>query len=199
MTTPSALDVLVHELRSPVAALAALAETLAAGGPDLPATERRRLLALAIAAARDAERLLADPDLFSVRHEDVPVATLLEGLAGVETSCAPDLVVRGDPVRLRQALDNLVANATRHAERVTVDAALRGDRVVISVADDGPGVDPDIDVFAAGASGSGSTGLGLYVARRIARAHGGTLALEPAAGQGATFTLALPSASHASA
>lgn len=197
MSAPSPLDVLVHELRSPVAALAALAETLAAGGQRLPAAERRRLLGLAIAAARDAERLLADPDLFSIHHEDVPVADLLTGLAGVETACPPGLVVRGDPVRLRQALENLVANGRRHAGRVTVEATEAADRVLIAVADDGPGVDAGFDPFVPGASGAGSTGLGLYVARRIAEAHGGTLELRSAPGRGATFTLALPSASCA--
>jgi signal transduction histidine kinase len=69
--------------------------------------------------------------------------------------------------------------------------------VLITVADDGPGVQAGIDVFAAGTSGVGSSGLGLYGARRNAEAHGGTLEIASAAGGGTAFTLDLPSSSRA--
>lgn len=195
MTAPSRLDVLVHELRSPVAALAALAEATAARRAELAPDERRRLVRLAVAAGRNVERLLADRDLFSVRQEHVAVAALLEGLDGVEVEQEAGLSVLGDPVRLRQAVDNLVANARRHGTRVAVRARSEDDRVLVAVTDDGPGVEPGLDVFAPGTSGAGSTGLGLYVARTIAEAHGGRIEVEPAPGAGATFTLVLPFAS----
>lgn len=194
MTEPTRLDVLVHELRSPVAALAALAEA-ASGGAGRSADETRRLVALAAAAGRNIERLLADPELFSIRSERVPLETLLDGLDGTTVVCTPGLAVDGDRVRVRQALDNLVANARRHATHVAVSARPEGDTVRISVADDGPGIEPGLDLFAPGESGAGSTGLGLYVVREIARAHGGTIEVESAPDQGATFTLVLPSAS----
>jgi signal transduction histidine kinase len=195
VTEPSRLDVLVHELRSPVAALEAVVETLVSRGDSLPPTERRRLVGLAVAAAGDVERLLDDPDLFSVREEPVAVDALLAGLEGVRVEGAPGLVVRGDPVRLRQAIDNLVANALRHGDSVTVRGGVSGNSVLIAVSDDGPGVQQGLDVFAPGTSGVDSTGLGLYVTRQIAEAHGGAVELESAPGQGATFTLVLPSAS----
>jgi len=66
-------------------------------------------------------------------------------------------------------------------------------RVVVTVADDGPGVDPRLDPFSRGASGAGSTGYGLWLARAIAEAHGGTLGLADAPGGGASFRLSLPS------
>jgi len=69
--------------------------------------------------------------------------------------------------------------------------------VVVDVADDGPGVDPAVDVFARGVSGAGSSGLGLWVARTIAEAHGGSLELEDGHGPGATFRLVLPLAVEA--
>ena len=69
--------------------------------------------------------------------------------------------------------------------------------VVVDVADDGPGVDPTVDVFARGVSGAGSSGLGLWVARTIAEAHGGSLDLAAEPGPGARFRLSLPSASAA--
>jgi signal transduction histidine kinase len=192
---PTRLDVLVHELRSPVAALVALAEAAAAGGAGLTPDQRRRLVTLAVAAGRNVERLLADPELFSIRAERVPLEDLLDGFDGAAVTCPAGLAVRGDPVRLRQALDNLVANARRHGDHVTVTADTAAGQVRIAVGDDGPGLPPGLDVFAPGASGAGSTGLGLYVARAIVAAHGGTIEVESAPDRGATFTLVLPSAS----
>jgi len=192
---PTRLDVLVHELRSPVAALVALAETAAAAGDTLARDRRRRLVALAAAAGRNVERLLADPELFSLRPQNVPLADLLQELDGVDVSYPSGLVVWADPVRLRQALGNLVANARRHGDRVTVKAASHTGQVRIAVADDGPGLPPGLDVFEAGASGAGSTGLGLYVTRAIVLAHHGTIEVDSTPGAGTTFTLVLPSAS----
>jgi signal transduction histidine kinase len=192
------MSVLVHELRSPVAALQAIEETIRIGS-DLPADELTRLLELAVAAGRDIERLLADPELFSVELERVDVGELLASLAGPDVSvrAADDLAIEGDPVRLRQALVNLVANGIRHGQRVTVDASGTGDEVRIVVSDDGPGVDSSLDPFAPGVTGAGSSGLGLYVARAIAEAHGGRLDLSSDTGAGAAFTLALPLAGDA--
>ena len=199
MSDVDSLSVLAHELRSSIAALQAIEQTLRTAGAEAPVLERRRLLELAVAAGRDVERLLADPELFSVELRRVDVAELLDGLRAdrVDPAAEPGLVVNGDPVRLRQALANLVANGLRHGERVTVTATADEAEVRIVVADDGPGVDPGLDPFAPGVSGAGSTGLGLYVARGIAEAHGGRLELIRAPGRGATFTLALPRAGDA--
>ena len=67
--------------------------------------------------------------------------------------------------------------------------------VVVSVTDDGPGIEPGLDPFARGASGTGSTGYGLWLARAIAEAHGGTLELADSPAQGARLRLSLPSSS----
>jgi two-component system sensor histidine kinase BaeS len=194
VTDVDRLAVLAHELRSPIAALMAIEETVRAAGAGISAAELRRMLQLAVAAGRDMERLLADPELFSVERQPVDLAVLLEGLRGerVEVDVAAGLVVSADAGRLRQALANLVANGLRHADRVTVTAGAREGETWIAVADDGPGVASGLDPFAAGVSGVGSTGLGLYVARAVAEAHGGRLELTSAPGEGATFTLALP-------
>lgn len=195
MTNTDRLALVAHEVRSPVAALVAIADAVA----DLPPEWRRRLLLLAVAAARDIDRLLADPELFSLRSEDVDVADLLHAVARPQVSVvAQQLSVRGDPTRLRQALANLVDNALRYGGTVAIEARADGGRVVIDVSDDGPGVDPALDLFAQGVSGSGSSGLGLYVARAVAEAHGGSLHLLTHGGPGATFRLSLPRASVAS-
>lgn len=194
--THDRLGVLSHELRSPVAALAALAER--AGGGSLPHDALVRVIALGVAAGRDVERLLSDPELVSIRPVELDLAELLRGIArpGVELA-AESVALRGDATRLRQAIANLVANGLRHGTAVAVEGRREGDHVVIQVSDDGAGVDPAIDPFAAGLSTAGSSGYGLWLARAIAEAHGGSLELVSTPPDGATFRLSLPLASSA--
>lgn len=201
------LSVLVHEVRSPVAALSAISEALGCGGLDVAAT--CRLVALAAEAARGIERLVSDAALGSVRLEDVDVRRLVtESVAVAELRGAPIRgsiarevpTLEGDPVRLRQALDNLIANAVAHTPQgaeVEVGVTTSGSLVLISVSDSGEGIsareqarifEPGVR-FAVDRPGSG---LGLAVARAIAEAHGGVLSVESAPGEGATFTLAIP-------
>jgi signal transduction histidine kinase len=186
------LRVVAHELRSPVAALAALAE--AAPTTDDPEV-LRRILALGITAARDVERIVSDPELFSLRLEPVDLAALAASFAApaviVETNGEAQAV--GDETRLRQALSNLVGNALRHGNHVVVEVTETDGLVVVTVTDDGPGVAAGIDPFARGTSTAGSSGYGLWLAREIAVAHGGRLELVDAAGRGARLRLSLPS------
>ena len=192
MTDSGRLGVVAHELRSPVAAL----EALAAAAPTAPAAERARLVALAVAAGRDVERLLSDPQLVSLRPEAVDLGALALGLASerivVTVAGSPRAIV--DPTRVRQALANLVENGLRHGTAVAIEVEARDGRVVVDVADDGPGLEDGLDPFARGTSGAGSTGIGLWLARAIAEAHGGSLDAV-GAGPGARFRLVLPSAS----
>ena len=115
------LAVLVHEVRSPVAALAAVAEAAAGAADDVP---RRRLAELALAAARAIERIVMDIAVTSVRMEPLDAAALahdavaafsVRGTRVVGEGTGRPLVVDADPVRLRQVLDNLIANALTHA------------------------------------------------------------------------------------
>jgi signal transduction histidine kinase len=197
VTDSDRLAVLAHELRSPVAALAAIQQTLASTGPALGPDELRRLLLVAVAAGRDLDRLLSDAELFSLEPGPVEMTALVDGLrrARVTVTAEPGLVVHADAARLRQALANLVDNGLRHGDTVRVEAASHGAEIWVSVADDGPGVPDGLDPFARGVSGVGSTGLGLYVARSLAEAHGGRLELVSGVGGGACFRLALPRAS----
>jgi two-component system OmpR family sensor kinase len=188
------LRVVAHELRSPVAALAALAEGVRS--TDDPVT-LRRMLVLGIAAARDVERIIGDPELFSLQPEDLDVGALAATFAGpsVKVEATGAVSVHGDPTRLRQALANLVANALRHGTRAIVVVRDEEGIVVVTVTDDGPGFEPGIDPFARGVSGAGSSGYGLWLARAIAEAHGGTLELADAPERGARLRLSLPSSS----
>ncbi|HEY7178110.1 MAG TPA: HAMP domain-containing sensor histidine kinase [Gaiella sp.] len=186
------LRVVAHELRSPVAALTALAEAVpAAEDPEV----LRRMLALAIAAARDVERIVSDPEHFSLRREPIDLAALAVSFATPVVTVETNGEARalGDETRLRQALSNLVANALRHGTHVVVEVTEAGGLVAVDVTDDGPGIAPGIDPFARGTSAAGSSGYGLWLARGIAEAHGGRLELVDAPGRGARLRLSLPS------
>ncbi|MGE5690540.1 MAG: sensor histidine kinase [Pseudomonadota bacterium] len=111
--------------------------------------------------------------------------------------------VRGDRERLRQVLANLIENAVKYSpagETVGVTAYRHADEVRVDVVDGGPGIAREhqrliFEKFGR-VSGNGTakpgTGLGLYIARSIAEAHGGSLDVHSVPERGATFTLALP-------
>jgi len=203
------LVLLVHEVRSPVAALSAIADALSGG--DLDEGTRRELAGLALDACRGIERVVADAAVGSVRLEEVDVGRLVRDSVSAATlggAAVRPVVSRGlprihaDPVRLRQALDNLVANAVTHSppgSDVLVSARADHGEILLSVSDEGGGIpfEEQERIFDAGvrldAARPGS-GLGLAVARTIAEAHGGTLHVESTPGEGATFTIALPAA-----
>lgn len=122
----------------------------------------------------------------------------LRGSNGLEVDVAGELEAVGCPLATTEILRNLIENARRHAPgaRVRVDARRRGSTVVVTVEDDGPGIGSDVRerVFERGARGPGpGSGLGLYIARRLAEAQGGSLALARRK-HGAAFELRLPAA-----
>ena len=204
---PERLSLIVHEVRSPTAALSAIAVALSDDGIDEETT--RNLLRLAVAACRGIERIVDRAAVGSLRIEDVDVASIARdaataaalGGARVRLEAHGDLpMLRGDPVRLRQALDNLVANAVSHSrtgDEIVISASGHLSTVVVSVTDRGVGI-PLVEqdrIFDAGVrlgTGQSGEGLGLAVARSVAEAHGGTLTVESIPDQGATFVLALP-------
>ena len=106
-----------------------------------------------------------------------------------------------DPVRIREVISNLVANALRHtpsAGSIRVDARVgeAGREVVVTVHDTGSGIEPELlphvfDRFAKGAGSRGS-GLGLAIARGLVEAHGGSIDVESTPGRGSTFRFRIP-------
>jgi two-component system, OmpR family, sensor histidine kinase BaeS len=201
------LAILAHEVRSPAAALAAIAETLQE--ESLEPSARGELANLAVAACRGIERVVTDATVASVRIEAVDVGRLVRETAGaaaiagapVRAELAPVLpLLEADPLRLRQALDNLVSNALAHTPagaEVVVSASPRPHGMLLSVTDSGEGIaiEDQARIFDAGVRldlDRPGAGLGLAIARTIAEAHGGTLTVESAPGEGATFTLTLP-------
>ena len=122
---------------------------------------------------------------------------------GVTLTRHGDLTLAADPMLLRQALSNLVANALRHTEpggRIALNAHDQGTAVALTVSDDGCGIAQEhlpliFDRFYrvdAARSATDSTGLGLSVVRSIAELHGGTVTVSSQPGHGATFTLLMP-------
>jgi signal transduction histidine kinase/DNA-binding CsgD family transcriptional regulator len=154
----------------------------------------------------DAARL--EQGLFDLTKQPVDVLELVtatvadfapgENSVRVRTE-ADELVVFADPNRLRQVVENLLSNALKvQPDGVPVVVELEGCEPWASIAieDQGPGIAPEVlpTLFQRFARGSASVGLGLglYVARGITEAHGGTLAVDSRIGRGARFTVRLP-------
>ncbi len=193
-----------HELRTPLTSLQGFLERAARKADP----EVRRELADAQRVARGMGRLVGDLLQLSrgdaVREVDPflvdPVRDVLRPVAeefpGVAVEGEPGMTVLGDPERLRQLLRNLAANAVRAAGPggVTLRARVADGSVVVEVHDVGPGVPPELQatVFEKfWTSGGGGAGLGLAIARQVARAHGSDLTLASRPGD-TTFALRLP-------
>jgi signal transduction histidine kinase len=109
--------------------------------------------------------------------------------------------VKGDPRQLRRVLQNLIGNAVKFRSgappRIEVSAQRGSREWVVTVADNGVGVDPEdaariFGMFARGGAPAGGMGIGLAVSRRIVEAHGGRIWVEPADGGGSAFRFTLP-------
>ena len=154
----------------------------------------------------------ADAGLIPVDRETVDLRQVLEGLAvDKETQAAVrghefvvdiDLAVgrvEGDAKRLREAVDHLLANAIRYTPpggRVLLHGSGDGERALIVVSDNGPGIDGAaranaLDRFSPIREGS-AQGLGLPLARQIVEAHRGTLTLLSEPGEGTAVKIELP-------
>jgi signal transduction histidine kinase len=211
-----------HELRGPMASVIGSAMTLRARWRELAAEQRESFLALIeqetgrlstlIDDVLDTSRI--DAGTFTYTFADVDVADLIRettsmvALGTDEVSMTahvrePLPTVRGDRERLRQLLVNLLSNAAKYTvagDEIQVRAAAENGSVVVSVEDHGPGISADQQrlvfekfgrVNMGGRSKPGA-GLGLFIARSIAEAHGGTLTVHSEPGSGATFTVRLP-------
>jgi len=211
-----------HELRSPLATITTALE-LASGRPDLIDGELidESLLPEAHRMHHLIEDLLllarSDEGAMALRHDDVDIDDLLQSEASRLRNVGSLRVVThiqacrtlGDRAALARVIRNLVDNAVRYASgTVWLDCHPGSGHVVISVADDGPGIpvrdrtriferfvrlDPSRSRF------SGGSGLGLCIVDEIVRSHHGTVEVGDAPQGGALFTLTLPLAQQHSA
>jgi two-component system sensor histidine kinase BaeS len=228
----SLLADVTHELRTPLAVVRGSVEAILDGVH--PADEAH--LNAILEETRILDRLIEDlrtlalseSGALSLHREPTDLAVLLtdvaasfaaaSGVAGVELTTTIDdelPLLEVDPVRIREVVGNLVANALRHTPaggRITIEAGrIDGRRggeggsgpsaagtaqVEIVVRDTGPGIDPELlpHVFERFARGAGSTGsgLGLSIARGLVELHGGSIAARAPAGGGAEIRIRLP-------
>jgi signal transduction histidine kinase len=162
-----------------------------------------------IASLLDVERL--ERGLFEGQFTVLELGEVARSMADslrvhttpIEIDAERPVYAQVDRDRLMQALENLMSNAVKHSPEmqpvvVSVRETFQDDRrwATVTISDRGPGIAPEVrprlfERFAAG-PGSSGLGLGLYVARRIAELHQGTLSVESNPGAGAQFTLAVP-------
>jgi signal transduction histidine kinase len=211
-----------HELRTPLSVIQGNLEALLDGvyPPDEahinPILEEARVLERLIDDLRTLS--LAESGALPLHRDTTEPGVLLEDVAaahraraatgGIQlaVSVAPDVPsIDVDPVRMRQVLSNLVDNAIRvmpDGGTISLGASRAGDRLLIEVADDGPGIAPDLlphvfERFTRSTESRGS-GLGLAIARAIVTAHGGTIealsrvAAADAGSHGTTIRISLP-------
>jgi signal transduction histidine kinase len=210
-----------HELRSPMASVIGSARTLQVRWRELTPEQRESFLALIAHETSRLADLITDvldtsqieAGTFSYSFDNVDLARLVRDSAAAAERGQDEVpvlavvqdplpLVRGDRDRLRQVLVNLIDNAVKYSPpgaEVRVEAQALDARVVIDVRDRGPGIAREhhgviFEKFGRVQSGSAKpgTGLGLFIARSIAEAHGGSLAVRSNLQQGATFTLTLP-------
>ena len=212
-----------HEIRTPLNGLLGLARL--AMQPGQTEQRRQQYLAQIVDSTQSLAGIISDIlDLSKVEAgritlEDVPFGlrdtvaavhhaylSLAEGKdLALVLSIADDLpeTVRGDPLRVRQILTNLVANAIKFTERgsVRIEAGVRGDKVRLAVHDTGPGIDADtqqrlFEPFSQADDSTtrryGGTGLGLSICRELAQLMGGSVGVNSAPGYGSAFWADLP-------
>jgi two-component system OmpR family sensor kinase len=209
-----------HELRTPIAAVAAYAELFERGAStnaeDLPRVvsgirsetgRMERLVTDLLELARLDEGLplqIRATELVGLCAEAVRTATTVGPLWPVTFTAAHPVEVLGDPARLRQVVDNLLANVRAHTPEgttATVHVDQAGPMARVVVHDNGPGMPAEdaarvferfYRVDPARGRAHGGTGLGLSIVSAIVFAHGGTVSAESAPGHGMTVTVSLP-------
>lgn len=204
-----------HDMQTPLAAVVGLAETLEARDGALEADDRNDVV---VALGRQASQLrmlagqfldytrLSQAAELALRVEAADVAEIVADVARLhghtgrvtaEMDATPTAELDAD--RVQRVVSNLVSNALAYAEGpVVVRLRASEDEVIVEVLDDGPGLGPDPEeLFGKFARGGTSalhdgSGLGLYLGRAVAEAHGGTLVGSDRPEGGARFVLSLP-------
>jgi signal transduction histidine kinase len=206
-----------HELRTPLAVLRMGLEV--ALRKNATAEEYRADLAEALATTDRLCRLTDDllllarleSDVAQPKRETVDVLEMLNEIAEAWRAApgkkenaievigeSGPLIAEGRPGDLYRLFGNLVENAVHHGGgHIELRGSRIADRLEVSVKDDGPGIDPRereriFERFHRSGSKRGGSGLGLSIAREIARRHGGDVTMDGAAGKGALFRVTLP-------
>ena len=219
------LELVSHELRAPLAAIKGSADTLLEDISDLDQAEMREFFRIIAEQARHMRHIVSDlldagridSGTLSVFPEPSRVADLVErarsaflaggGRHGIVVDLPAGLpLVMADRRRVAQVLDNLLANAARHAPEsapIRITAASDGAHVAVSVADDGSGIARELlpHLFRKRVTGGTARhGLGLAICRGLVEAHGGRIRAESdGPGRGTTVTFTVPAQAGAEA
>ena len=215
-----------HDLRTPISAILAGSAELEQGAADNTARAHAHLITdaglmmkallddLLDHAKLEAGRMTVEDGDFNLRSLIAQTVRLWQGPArakglrlGIEGAAQMPAMVRGDAMRLRQILNNLISNAMKFTDQGTITLVLsawqdetEGHAVLIEVRDTGPGMSAaqlsrlftPFDQTAEGVSARhGGTGLGLTISRDLAQLMGGRLTARSTPGQGASFTLSV--------
>jgi two-component system OmpR family sensor kinase len=209
-----------HELRTPLAAVSAYAELFERGARDHPDDLERALRGIATETGRINE-LVAELLLLAQLDEGRPLRTdrvdlseLVVDAMSAARAVAPDhpvtlklheiVTVDGDAARLRQIVDNLIANVRTHTPVGTttaIELTSAAGRAVLTVTDDGPGMPHDLAARAferfsradtSRSRASGGAGLGLSIVAALVSAHHGSVDLASSEGHGVAVTVRLP-------
>ncbi len=218
------LGIATHDLRGPIGNIRMIADLLQDSEISLSGEERRALLDDIRKQSTHMLSLLNDlldvtrieSGKLELRFETFPLEPFLTQIVqrhammatpkGTRMALQPvgKAYAKGDPVRLRQVIDNIISNAIKYSppgSTVNVGVERAGSMWRFFVTDEGPGITaadrPKLfkdfaKLSAKPTGGEKSVGLGLAIARRIVEAHGGTIGVDSEAGQGATFWFTLP-------
>jgi two-component system, OmpR family, sensor kinase len=212
------ITILAHDLRNYIAPIHFRLELMQRRAQDEGRAHDLRESELALKGLDRLGELVTDlldaariqHGIYKVELQAVQIASLLRDAATALSTPEQPITVQSDreftvlvdPARIRQLVDNLLSNAIQHSPKnagisifVSLDRRADGESVQISVVDQGPGVPKQVlpHIFGRFVRGdSKGLGLGLYLAKRIATAHGGDLSVESQSGKGAQFMLRLP-------
>jgi two-component system, NtrC family, sensor kinase len=204
-----------HELNNPLFAILALTEfLLKEAEPESKAHERLELIQQTGLEIKEVVRALLDfaresteerqeVALDDVARSAIELVRRTNAHKGVELAEAYEnagALVEASPNQLKLVFLNLIANARQampNGGLVTVGVRTEARYAVATVRDEGPGIDPEVagrifEPFFTTKAAAGGTGLGLFVSRGIAEAHGGTLTYRSEVGRGTELTLRLP-------
>jgi PAS domain S-box-containing protein len=215
------IDVISHELRTPITTILGLTEILARPGRSDTSLDRDGLLDDVRAESERLHRLVEDLLVLSrvergrlaVETEPIELRRLFQRVVEHEAVELPSISIRattpdwlpivaGDPTYVEQILRNLLGNAAKYTPPgtvVAVSAEPDGDAVVVRVADEGPGIQPEsrdhlFDLFyrdPTSARAVAGSGIGLFVCASLVEAMGGRIWVEDAPGGGALFAFTL--------
>jgi len=201
-----------HEINNPLFAILGLTEfLLKEAEPGSKAHERlvliqesgleiKEIIRALLGFAREHPEERHEVALDDVVRSTVALVRLTNAHKGVELADSYEdagALVHASPNQLKQIVLNLIANARQaipDGGTVNIDVRTEGRFAVATVSDDGAGIEGAVRarIFEPFFTTTGGTGLGLYVSRGIAQAHGGALTANSEAGKGATFTLRIP-------